>query len=53
MKGVRCQKKGGVTFPRQVASEWRQEEENEESGLLRDRLLVALHLRLRRTVHHF
>jgi hypothetical protein len=38
----------------QVASEWRQEEEeDEESGLLRDRLFVALHLRLRRGVRHF
>jgi hypothetical protein len=35
--------KGGLTSPRQVAPEWRQEEENEESGLLRDRFFVALH----------
>jgi hypothetical protein len=37
----------------QVASEWRQEEKDEESGLLRDRFFVAIHLRLRRTVRHF
>jgi hypothetical protein len=30
----------------QVTSERRQEEEDEEGGLLRDRLLVAIHLRL-------
>jgi hypothetical protein len=31
---IRQQEEGGITFPRQVAPEWRQEEENEESGLL-------------------
>jgi hypothetical protein len=38
--------------PRVVASEWRQEED-EESGLLRDLLFVALHIRLRRGVRRF
>jgi hypothetical protein len=38
------QRKGGLTSPRQVAPEWRQEEEIEESGLLQDRFFVALHL---------
>jgi hypothetical protein len=33
---VRQQEEGGMTSPRQVAPEWRLEEENEESGLLRD-----------------
>jgi hypothetical protein len=31
----------------QVASEWRQEKEDEEGGLLRDRLIVAFHIKLR------
>jgi hypothetical protein len=46
IEGVRRQRKGGITSPRQVASEWRQEEEDEESGLLRDRFFVVLHLGL-------
>jgi hypothetical protein len=29
------------------------EKEDEESGLLRDRLFIAIHLRLRHAVHHF
>jgi hypothetical protein len=45
--------KEGSPPPRQVTSEWRQEEVDEESGLLRDRLFVALHIRLRRSVRHF
>jgi hypothetical protein len=53
IKGVRRQRKGGITSSHQVASKWRQEEKDEESGLLRDRLFVALHLRLRRRVRHF
>jgi hypothetical protein len=32
---------------------WREEEENEESGLLRDRLFIALYFGIRRRVHHF
>jgi hypothetical protein len=43
----------GIPFTYQVASERRQEKEDEEGGLLRDRLFVAIHLRLRRAVHHF
>jgi hypothetical protein len=39
-------------FP-QVASEWRQEKEDEEGGLLRDRYFITFHLRLRCTIHHF
>jgi hypothetical protein len=30
----------------QVALEWRQEKEDKEGGLLRDRLIVALHIKL-------
>jgi hypothetical protein len=37
----------------QVASEWRKEKEDEESGLLRDRLFIAIHLQLRRAVRNF
>jgi hypothetical protein len=51
--GVRQQEEGGITSPRQVAPEWRQEEENEEGGLLRDRFFVALHLWLRHAFRHF
>ena len=50
---VRQQEEGGITSPRQVAPEWQQEEENEESGLLRDRLFITIDLRLRRAVRHF
>jgi hypothetical protein len=50
---VRQPEERGITSPRQVAPEWRQEEENEESGLLRDRFFVAFHLRLRHAVRHF
>jgi hypothetical protein len=46
-------KEGGITSPCQVASECRQEEENEESGLLRDRFFIAFHLWLRHAVRHF
>lgn len=53
IKGVRRLRKGGITSPRQVAPEWRQEEENEESGLLRDRFFVTIHILLRRAVRHF
>ena len=42
-----------IPFTRQVASEWRQEKEDEEGGLLRDRFFVAIHLRLQRAVHYF
>jgi hypothetical protein len=41
-----------ILFP-QVASEWRQEKEDEEGGLLRDRYFIAFHLRLRRAVNYF
>jgi hypothetical protein len=30
IKGVWCQMKGGITSPRRVASEWRQEEKDEK-----------------------
>jgi hypothetical protein len=53
IKGVRHQAQGGIPSTRQVATEWRQEEEDEENGLLRDRLFVAIHLWLRRTIRHF
>jgi hypothetical protein len=53
LKGVRHQSQGGIPSSHQVASEWRQEEKDEESGLLQDRLIVALHIRLRRRVRHF
>jgi hypothetical protein len=36
-----------------IAQEWREEEENEEGGLLRDRLFIALYIRIRRRVRHF
>jgi hypothetical protein len=39
-------------FP-QVASEWGQEKEDEEGGLLRDRHLIAIYLRLRRALRNF
>ena len=39
-------------FP-QVASEWRQEKEDEEGGLLQDRYVIAFHLRLRRALRNF
>jgi hypothetical protein len=39
-------------FP-QVASEWGQEKEDEEGGLLRDRHLIAIYLWLRRAIRHF
>jgi hypothetical protein len=35
------------------ASKWGQEKEDEESGLLRDRFFIAIHLRLRRGIRHF
>jgi isocitrate/isopropylmalate dehydrogenase len=41
-----------ILFP-QVASEWRQEKEDEEGGLLRDRHFITFHIRLRRAIHHF
>jgi hypothetical protein len=34
-------------------AEWRQEKEDEEGGLLRDRYFITFHLRLRRAIHHF
>jgi hypothetical protein len=53
LSGVQQQEEGGITSPREVAPEWRQEEENEESGLLRDRFFVAFHLWVRHVVRHF
>jgi hypothetical protein len=32
---------------------WGQEKEDEKGGLLRDRLFIGIHLRLRRGVRHF
>jgi hypothetical protein len=47
------QRKGEeILFP-QVGSERRQTQEDEESGLLRDRLFITIDLRLRRTVRYF
>jgi hypothetical protein len=43
---------GEIFFP-QAASEWGQEEEDEEGGLLRDRFVIDIHLRLRRGIRHF
>jgi hypothetical protein len=43
---------GEILFP-QATSEWGQEKEDEESGLLRDRFFINIHLRLRRGVRHF
>jgi hypothetical protein len=43
---------GEILFS-QDASEWGQEKEDEESGLLRDRFVIAIHLRLRRGIRHF
>jgi hypothetical protein len=51
--GESSNKMKGAPFTYQVASEWRQEKEDEEGGLLRDRFLVAIHLRLRHSVRHF
>jgi hypothetical protein len=42
------EREGEETLFPQVASEWGQEKEDEEGGLLRDRHLVAIYLRLRR-----
>jgi hypothetical protein len=53
LEGVRPQAQGGILFLHQVPSERQQEEEDEESGLLRDRLFVALHLRLRLVIRNF
>jgi hypothetical protein len=36
IKGVRQQKEGRIPFTHQDAQDWREEEENEEGGLLRD-----------------
>ena len=41
-----------ILFP-QVASEWRQEKEDEEGGLLRDRYFITFYLLLRRALHNF
>jgi hypothetical protein len=46
-------KNEGIPFTCQVASERRQEKEDEKGGLLRDRFFVTIHLRLRRSVRHF
>jgi hypothetical protein len=40
-------------FFSQVASEGRQNKEDEESGLLRDRHFITFYLRLRRALHNF
>jgi hypothetical protein len=47
------QQSEGIPFTQQVASERWQEKEDEEGGLLRDRLFVAIHLRLRHAVRNF
>jgi hypothetical protein len=47
------EREGEESLLPQVASEWRQEKENEEGGLLRDRHFVTFHLRLRRALHNF
>jgi hypothetical protein len=52
IKGVRQQSQGGIPSLHQVASEWRHEKEDEEGGLLRDQLIVALHIKLR-GIHRF
>jgi hypothetical protein len=45
--GVRQQNEG-IAFTCQVASERQQEKEDEEGGLLRDRLFITIYFRLRR-----
>jgi hypothetical protein len=50
---VRPQAQEGILFLQQDASEGRQEEEDEEGGLLRDRLFVTLHFIKLRLVHRF
>jgi hypothetical protein len=52
-KGVHQQQEGWIPFTHSIAQEWREEEENEESGLLRDRFFLALYIRIRRCVRHF
>jgi hypothetical protein len=43
----------GIPFTHSITQEWREEEENEESGLLRDRFFLACYIRIRRRVRHF
>jgi hypothetical protein len=47
------EREGEESLLPQIASEWRQEKEDEEGGLLRDRHLIAIYLQLRRVVHYF
>jgi hypothetical protein len=47
------EREGEESLLPQVALEWRQEKENEEGGLLRDRHFITFHLRLRRALHNF
>ena len=47
------QRKEGEVFLPQAATEWGQEKEDEESGLLRDRFFIGIHLRLRRGIRYF
>jgi hypothetical protein len=47
LKGVRRQAQGGILFLHQVPSKRRQEKEDEESGILWDWLIIALHIKLR------
>jgi hypothetical protein len=46
-------KRKGKEKSSSVSSEWRQEKEDEEGGLLQDRYFITFHLRLRRTIHYF
>jgi hypothetical protein len=50
---VRQQQERWIPFTHSIAQEWREEEENEESGLLRDRFFLALYIRIRHRVRHF
>jgi hypothetical protein len=43
----------GIPFTHQVASKRREEKENEEGGLLRDRFFITFYIRLRRAIRHF
>jgi hypothetical protein len=43
----------GIPFTQQVASERREEKENEEGGLLQDRFFITFYIRLRHAIHHF
>jgi hypothetical protein len=47
------EEEGKEDFFSQVASEWRQNKEDEEGGLLRDRHFITFYLQLRRALHNF